>query len=444
VQRSHKELDALAHHLNLERGKILRAWKSSVDGDPELTTPSKISRSQFNDHIPQLLDAYEHRLRAEDPIQAKSARNEQREKAGEHGLLRWQQGYDQRESMREWGHLHLCVLRELEDYATAHGSLETSVMPTARAVLVRLCAEGVCESAARYSQMQQAEAAARVQDLQQALLKLSALERERGAVLREAVHDLRGTVGIISNASAILSNSSIEDGTRGQFTAVLARSVAGMRELLNDLIDLGRLEAGQERRNIVSFDAARMLRDLCDSMRVLSTQRNLFLKCQGPESLIVQGDPIKVRRVVQNLVLNALKVTQQGGVQVTWQPPVDGRLWLICIQDTGPGFDPARAAPLERALQHGTEESHNVEMRAGLAGEDFVRPAPVLESGTPTAAAPEFAGEGIGLSIVKRLCDLLDARLELETAAGSGTTFRILMPRDYGSAIQVDGSPTPR
>lgn len=432
MQRIHQELDALATHLNLERRRILSAWKSAVDRDPELTTPSRISRTQFNDHIPQLLDAYERRLRAESPTEAKAAWDEQRENAGEHGLLRWQQGYDQRESMREWSHLHLCVLRELEDYAIANGALEASVMPTARAVLVRLCAEGVCESAARYSQMQQAEAAARVQDLQQALGKLATVERERGAVLREAVHDLRGTVGIITNASAILSNNAIEDTTRGQFTAVLARSVAGMRDLLNDLIDLGRLEAGQERRKIVSFDAARVLRDTCDTLRPLTTQRNLFLKCQGPESLIVQGDPIKIRRIVQNLVMNALKVTQEGGVQITWQLPDDGPLWLICIQDTGPGFDAAHAAPLEQALQHGTEQSHKVEERAHSVADEVGKPAALLESGTPDALVPEFVGEGIGLSIVKRLCDLLDARLELETAAGRGTTFRIILPSDYG------------
>ena len=104
-------------------------------------------------------------------------------------------------------------------------------MPIARAVLVRLCAEGVCESATRYSQMQQAEAAARVQDLQKALHELTAFERERGEFLREAAHDLRGTVGVISNASAILSSGSLEDAARNQFTAVLARSVAATREI---------------------------------------------------------------------------------------------------------------------------------------------------------------------------------------------------------------------
>jgi signal transduction histidine kinase len=463
AQRAHQQLDALARHLHQERERILRLWQESVGLDPEVTTADRISRTQFNDHIPQLLDAYEHRLRAEDPADAKAARGEQREKAGEHGLTRWQQGYDQRETMREWGHLHLCLLRELEHYAVAHRRLGAAVMPTARAVLVRLCAEGVCESATRYSQMQQAEAAARVRDLRRALHELTVLERERGEILREAAHDLRGNVGVISNASAILSNSTIEDATRSQFTAVLTRSVAATRELLNELIDLGRLEAGQERRHVAAFDAAPLLRELCDSMRTLTNQRNLFLKCQGPESLPVQGDAVKVRRIVQNLVLNALKVTQQGGVQVIWErEQPDGRRWAVSIQDTGPGFDGAHAAPLEQALNHATAQSHDAEVRASLAGEEFAAPPGLLESNragaaaapapapaptpTPTpaptaaAAAAPVAGEGIGLSIVKRLCDLLDARLELQTAPGRGTTFRILFPCEYGAVIQTQGT----
>src|SRR5580692_10963246 len=262
-----EQLMALADHLQAERSRILLSWQESVAHDPELTTSSTISRTQFNDHIPQVLEAFEHRLRAKDPTERHQARQEQRENAAVHGLHRWQQGYDQREAMREWGHLHLSILRELERYDGNRGQLDPSVMPVARAALVRLCAEGVCESATRYANLQQTEAAARVRDLERALEQLQALEQQRAEVWREAAHDLRGTVGVIASASALITNRTIEDSTRAQFSSVLQRNVNPLRELLNDLMDLSRLEAGEEHRNTAPFDAAQLLRELADSVR---------------------------------------------------------------------------------------------------------------------------------------------------------------------------------
>jgi signal transduction histidine kinase len=195
-------------------------------------------------------------------------------------------------------------------------------------------------------------------------------------------------------------------------------------------MDLARLEAGQEYRRLRRFDAADMLHEFCDSIRPLAAERNLFLKAQGPGSLPVVGDSVKILRIAQNLVLNALKVTARGGVCVQWQERNDSgaQQWVLCVQDTGPGFQPqSPAAPLESALRQATAESHELDASAGSAAE----PAATLKSQSDPRSLSVPAGEGIGLSIVKRLCELLDASLELETAPGAGTTFRVVLPRAY-------------
>jgi light-regulated signal transduction histidine kinase (bacteriophytochrome) len=153
---------------------------------------------------------------------------------------------------------------------------------------------------------------------------------------------------------------------------------------------------------------------------------------------------VKVLRIAQNLVLNALKVTERGGIRVIWEERADsaGRQWVLCVQDTGPGFQPqSPSAPLERALRHATAEAHEVDARAGSHNKASAaagggacastEPAATLKSQSDPNASTLPAGEGIGLSIVKRLCELLDASLELETAPGKGTTFRVLLPRVY-------------
>jgi signal transduction histidine kinase len=431
------ELARLATHLAGRREQILRSWLRAVELDPELTTPSGISRAQFNDHIPQVLDAFGHRLQAEDESDKAQAHSEQKRGAAEHGLHRWQQGYNQRETIREWGHLQYAVLSELEDYGRAHPQLQGDVMPVARRALVRLCGEGVAESAASYERLQRTEAAGRMRELESALQQLQSLDRQRAETWREAAHDLRGTVGVITNASAILTRQAETDPTRAPISQILQRSVTSLRGLLSELMDLARLEAGQEYRRLGPFDAASMLHEFCDSIRPLAAERNLFLKAEGPGTLPVVGDSVKILRIAQNLVLNALKVTEHGGVCVQWEERTASgpSQWVLCVQDTGPGFQPqSPAAPIESALRQATREAQQLGASAGTGSRS--EPAATLKSQSDPRSLSVPAGEGIGLSIVKRLCELLDASLELETAPGAGTTFRVVLPRAYPDAEQ--------
>ena len=431
------DLRALAAHLARRRPQILRAWHRLVEEDPELTTASSISRSQFYDHIPQVLDAFERRLCAEDAIDKREANAEQKQSAAEHGLHRWQQGYRQSETMREWAHLHLCLLDELEHFAMECPAGEATAMRTARRALARLCGDGVCESAARYARLQQVEAAGRVRDLEQALLQLQSGERERAQRWREAAHDLRSTVSVVTTAAAVLDRDGVPESARIQMSQAFQRGTTSLRELLEDLMDLARLEAGQEQRKLVRFDAAAALKEFCEPLRVLAAQRSLFLRTDGAEKLLVEGDPVKVMRIAQNLVTNAINATERGGVRLTWEERnVDDRSqWILCVQDTGSGLNPVTAAPLERALKRATDESNEVEQLADETGtsEAKLDPAPTLPSRSSRDPSRDLGGEGIGLSIVKRLCELLDASLELETSAGQGTTFRVIFPLRYPS-----------
>ena len=202
-------------------------------------------------------------------------------------------------------------------------------------------------------------------------------------------------------------------------------------------MSLARLEAGHDQRSLAPFNVGQLMREFCDAMRPLATERNLFLRCEGPDSLPVVGDAAKVRRIAQNLVLNALNVTERGGVRITWQhgPANSINQWVLCIQDTGPGFSSDSAPLLARALKEATEEAQEVEERAESAGDPSAQTAPpaTLASQSPHGVPHDRHGEGIGLSIVKRLCEVLDASLELESDAGKGTTFRVTFPCAYAS-----------
>lgn len=448
IEKTRAQLGVLATHLSEQRDAILLRWRTATENAPELVIASSLTRLQFNDHIPGVLDAFAHKLQIWPNQESVQAQQEEKEQVTGHGLQRWQQGYQLRELTREWGHLQMCLMEELESYAESHPALESSVMPTARRALAHLCWNGISHSSTQYWRLHQAEAAGHVRDLEQALSTLNHLDRVRGEALREAAHDLRGSVSVVKGAASMLQSGGVPEPERLQFFDLLHRGVSSLHEMLNDLMSLARLEAGQEQRNVAPFDAAVLLADFCTTSLPLAAAQNLFLKMDGPDSLIVEGDRAKIQRILQNLLLNALKYTQHGGVTVLWGAGEDGtgtqvgengntQSWMFCVQDTGPGLDAGPGAPLARQLYEATQSAHEVEEIHGQGiATDHVANAPTVPSQSQTLAANQLPGEGVGLSIVKRLCELLDASLELETSPGEGSTFRVILPRHYDNDVK--------
>jgi two-component sensor histidine kinase len=434
MQKVDEQLSALAEHLAARRDAILRAWRKAVDHDPEMTTGASLPRTQLNDHIPDVLDAFGRRLRRATRNSGDSFKDEHNENAAAHGLQRWQQGYDLREVTREWGRLQLCLVDELESYGAAHPELEPGVMSTARREWAELCSDGISESTAKYFQLQQIEAVGHVRDLEQALEQVHELERQRAQLWQEAAHDLRGNLGVVVNATAGLSLRGVAEPLRDNFLRILKKNVTSLHALLEDVTNLARLQAGREHRQVGPFDAAVVLSELCERMQPIAEEHGLFLKTEGPAELLVQGDAVKTQRIAQNLLLNALKYTPSGGVTVGWgdSRANDANRWMLRIHDTGPGFHAGPGAPMARALEQATEEARHVEDTARNSEEAAATDATQSAAlAADTRAIHQERGEGIGLSIVKRLCELLDATIEMESIRDEGTTIRIAFPRRY-------------
>ncbi|MEP7062760.1 MAG: sensor histidine kinase [Betaproteobacteria bacterium] len=433
MQNSGEQLEALASHLAARREAIMQAWRQAVARDPEMNTGASLPRAQLNDHIPQLLEAFGAKLRTLGGNKADTPDDGHKDDGAAHGLQRWQQGYDLRAVTREWGRLELCMADELERYAANRPGTEAAAMATARRAWTEVCADGVCESTSQYFHLREIEAAGHVRDLEAALEQMQTVEQQRAELWRQAAHDLRGNLGVVANASAVLSMPGVPEESRHNFVAMLNRNVSSLRALLEDVTNLARLQAGQEHRQVKSFNAAAILTELCAGMRPFAQERALFLKAEGPETLAVHGDDVKVRRIAQNLLLNAVKYTQRGGVTVRWGESRmnDANRWMLLVQDTGPGIHAGPGAPMASALEEATEEARHVDKAARSGGESGAAVEPVAPPPHDARAVHQERGEGIGLSIVKRLCELLDATMEMDSIVGEGSTVRILFPRAY-------------
>lgn len=419
------QLDILASHLAGRREALLAAWEKAVEGDPELAGVALISRAQFRDLMPTVLARFEEKLRRAGRG-GDDMHQEEEERAVEHGVHRWAQGYSLQGLVREWNHFQLCLLDELERYGLAHPELEPGIMPTARRLWAEICGQGITESVAQFAQLQQAEAAGRLRDLETALETLKIGERQRAESWREAAHDLRGNVGIVTTTTSLLTGDGVPEPLRVKAVGILNSSVTSLQHLLEDLMSLARLEAGHETRKSEAFDAAHLLGSLVDSMQPLAHDRGLTLVGEGPPTLLVESDPAKIRRIVQNLAINSLRYTERGEVRVRWKETreTDVERWLIRVEDTGPGLHHVPGAPIAHKLEEATESSRKVEEK----GKALSGVAPVPDS-TPVPSSNQQPGEGIGLSIVKRLCELLEASLEVATEPGKGTIFQVTLPR---------------
>ena len=438
----HNELIELGAHLRARRAAILENWSRMAKHDPDLTAASALTTIQFYDHMPAMLDAFEQKLQAGDRFEFLAAQNEQIASASDHGLLRWQQGYNESEVMTEWGYLHRCLADEVAAFTESRPHPDPHGVTAAWRAASEFLGRGIMESFDGYARMQRAAAAARVRDLESAIAQLTELEQQRAEAWREAAHDLRGNLGVIANVSATLGRAQVPAAVRERSIGLLKSGVSSLHALLDDLMSQARLDAGQERCVVAGFDAAELIRTLCEGVQDLAAERGLQLEAAGAEALPVEGDAVKVRRIVQNLVLNALRYTDQGFVRVSWElnESAEPRQWHLRVQDTGRGFALGVGQPLARALQDATAESRQIDESrtddrpdGGFSSEFSGR------SRSPSdlnARQVEGGGEGVGLSIVKRLCELLDATLELDSTPGEGSTFRVIFPCTYDDAAQ--------
>ena len=425
----HEDLTALADHFRGRRDGLLREWYCAIKQDPDLNQGDALPQGELFDHIPALLTAYEQGLRQTSSLSISEAQIP----AAAHGLQRWRQGYDLREVMRELGQLNKCVISEL-DHLIKTAAFSPEPMSQALRVWADLCSITIETSVAQYFDLQRQEADGQVRDLEKALEDLRQLEQERAELWREAAHDLRGNLGVVAHAAIGLTQQEDHEDKRARFLHILTRNISSLDYLLNDVTSLARLHAGRERREIELLDVTAILEPLCQSFRPMAEQRGLYFRCFGTEVAAVYGDAVKIRRIAQNLILNAIKYTDRGGITVSWgrDNAADAKRWMLVVEDTGPGFHTESGRPIASMLEPTQDQSYLSKRSAvppALKGETKKSDSDVAERQSSRAGA----GEGIGLSIVKRLCEMLDATIEIQSVVAQGTTCRVLFPKHYAN-----------
>lgn len=221
--------------------------------------------------------------------------------------------------------------------------------------------------------------------------------RSKTRFLAAAGHDLLQPVNAARLSVSALQETPLgEEGRR--LVRQVERSLGTIESLLRTLLDMSRLDAGVMVPNLASVPVGEILSSLDSDFRPMADRKGLRLVI-APSTAWAVTDPVMLRRILQNLVSNAIRYTERGGILVGVRSRGPDAL-RIDVVDTGIGIPPERHEAV-------FEEFH----RGGLPAGD---------------------GEvalGLGLSIVQRLAGALDHELSLKSVVGRGTTFSLLLPR---------------
>jgi len=392
-------LNGLADALEVYQSRIVDRWMQTSEADGGLVVISKLTREEFRNNIPAALAGLGRVLRQPSAVVTEAIRAE----VSKHGHHRWKQGFSLRELIRDWGHLNRALLAEVEVYIQEHSAPNVATRQEAFDRLAAYVTEAMSQSVVRFDELRETEAEALARDLESTRAAFDQLSEARATLLHEVTHDLGGSLSAVELTAGALKKRAAVDDTFVANLQTLEESIRSVREMFDSMLDLARLESGRDEVEWEETDVSISLQRLVEECRVHAREKGLELQTEGPASLRVRTDSRKVRRITQNLLLNALQQTRQGHVRVVWEK--GEHCWLLHVEDTGPGLQEREGSPVARELD---EEDH----------------------ADPPAAPPTagYQGEGIGLTIVKRLCEKLGAGITIESERGNGTVFTVQFP----------------
>ncbi|QEF96423.1 Signal transduction histidine-protein kinase BarA [Stieleria maiorica] len=254
-----------------------------------------------------------------------------------------------------------------------------------------------------------AELDGRVDQLAQLNWQLYEANRVKSDFMANMSHELRTPLNSIIGFSDVLQGiDSLTDKQR-RYAQNIQKSGRLLLEMINDILDLAKVEAGkmEVRRN--EFDLGRLVTAQCDMIGSLSEEKDISLTVDVPDDLpTAYQDPNKLGQIVNNLLSNAIKFTPEGGMVTVRVVDLSGGLstgrFRLLIIDTGVGI----AEEDQSVIFQKFRQSRKV-----LDGEGLTR---------------EFAGTGLGLSIVKELAKLLGGEVGFESELGRGSTFWVELP----------------
>jgi signal transduction histidine kinase len=249
--------------------------------------------------------------------------------------------------------------------------------------------------------------AARTRELREANDRLMELDRMKSQFLATMSHELRTPLNSILGFTSLM-----RDGMAGPLNAEQLRQLGFVHSsgehllaLINDLLDLSRIESGRMDLALAPFDFAAVVAEVGHNLKPLVEQKGLKLETHVPHALPMVGDRRKCYQVLLNLTSNAIKFTESGAVRI--DASAQGGKLAACVSDTGIGIRPEQLRLLFEAFRQ--------------------------LDGTPRRL---HEGTGLGLHLSRKLLALMQGEIRVESEFRTGSRFSFTLPLDLNSVRQ--------
>src|SRR5579864_1889007 len=231
---------------------------------------------------------------------------------------------------------------------------------------------------------------------------LSRLDRSFETMRRfvaDASHELRTPIAVIRGEADVALDHDRGPAEYKESLAVIQDEARRLTRLIDDLLNLARADAGHVSLHVEEFYVNDLLAECCRVIQAKAGAKKIDLECQCPEDVAYRGDPELIRRLVLNLLENAIRYTPEGGrVQISVED--SARELRIQVADTGIGIPPETATHVFERFYRGDQ-----------------------------ARSRQNGGFGLGLSIVKWIAESHNGSVELSSEPGQGSTFTVLLHR---------------
>lgn len=241
------------------------------------------------------------------------------------------------------------------------------------------------------------------EELTKAKLATEELAKAKDLFLANVSHEIRTPMNGILGIVNLLGKTNL-DAQQKKLAAMIHEAASNLLVIVNDILNLEKITAGKLELEEVPFSIVEKCQLLIDSFQIKAKEKQLTLHfdTELTEKLVLLGDPYRLSQILNNLIGNAIKFTNKGGIQVLLSAitETDQDIWIKCsVKDSGIGIDPTQIAQL-------------------------FEPYKQAESSTTR----KYGGTGLGLSISKKLVEILGGRIAVESKPNLGATFSITLP----------------